>query len=317
MDRAILALLACVPARLARHALFLMQVHPALVDRLGYHVRAIHYYDPLPDFRQLRAAELSRRRRFPALRFDWLEQAARLERLGRAFGAEITALRSSPGTGQDAGFDFDNDYFAGFDAALYYAFIRDLKPRRIIEVGCGYSTRIAHQALRRNRDEGNPGALTSIEPYPDVRLTGARIEMTLIEQPIEELDLTLFDSLESGDILFIDSSHAVRTGGDVCRELLDILPALKSGVYVHVHDIFLPRDYPADWLIERRIAFTEQYLLEAFLAYNETFEIVAANHWLSLDHADSVARLWPGVQPPGSFHGRSSFWMRKLDRRGE
>lgn len=151
-----------------------------------------------------------------------------------------------------------------------------------------------------------------IEPFPQPRLTDARLQITLMEQRVEEADLALFDSLEANDILFIDSSHAVKFGGDVCHEFLEILPRLKPGVWIHVHDIFFPQDYPAQWLIERRIAFTEQYLLEAFLAFNRQFAPRAALHWLNLDHPDVVAELCPPALQPEGTMGFSSFWMQRL-----
>ena len=119
-----------------------------------------------------------------------------------------------------------------------------------------------------------------------------------------QIDVAFFSSLTANDILFIDSSHTVKFGSDVCYEFLEILPRLAPGVWVHVHDIFFPHDYPAEWLIERRMALNEQYLLEAFLSFNEKFQIALANYWLCLDHPDEAARLWPG--------NGSSFWMKRV-----
>jgi hypothetical protein len=209
------------------------------------------------------------------------------------------------------GFNFQNEYFAGLDASLYYALIRDLKPARVIEIGAGYSTRIADKALCMNRSEGRPGELVCIEPYPEARLTAACLEITLIQKRVEDVSLDLFTTLNAGDILFIDSSHAVKFRSDVCREFLEILPGLKAGVWIHVHDIFFPHDYPAEWLVKQRISFTEQYLLEAFLAYNSSFSVQAANYWLCLDHLETVRALCPTFLQPGEIHGRGSFWMRK------
>ena len=112
-------------------------------------------------------------------------------------------------------------------------------------------------------------------------------------------------------MLFIDSSHAAKFGGDVCREFLEILPGLKPGVWVHVHDIFFPHDYPAEWLIEKRIAFTEQYLLEAFLAFNASFSVQAANYWMTVDYPEVVHTLCPRDCIPAGHLGRGSFWMRR------
>ncbi len=102
----------------------------------------------------------------------------------------------------------------------------------------------------------------------------------------------------------------MKFGSDVCFEFLQLLPRLAPGVWIHVHDIFFPHDYPAEWLIERRMAFNEQYLLEAFLSFNEQFRVALANYWLCLDHAEEAARLWPNALSAN--YGASSLWMKRI-----
>jgi hypothetical protein len=291
-DRTALALFKTVPTRAAHHLLFLAQSRPELSDRWGYHIRPIHYYEPLPDFRSITADQIKRKRAFPAIDFRWEGQLALVDELTN-YRDELSQLE----------FDFDNDFFSGFDAAVYYSLIRHLKPRGIIEIGGGYSTRIASKALTANHN----GALTCIEPYPEERLNGASIKVELITKRVEEIDVDFFSRLEANDILFIDSSHTVKFGSDVCYEFLEILPRLARGVWVHIHDIFFPHDYPADWLINRRLALNEQYMLEAFLAFNKTFSVELANYWLCLEHRDAAARLW------SSTSSASSFWMKRVE----
>jgi len=306
-DRLMLGGLRAVPKPLAKHALFLLKSHPSLADDLGYHVRPIHYYEPLPDFRTITPDQIRRRRVSPAIEFalDVQQQLAR--RLAASFGAELDTA-DLPGA-----FDFANGYFAGLDAAIYYALIRDLRPARVMEIGSGLSTRIAARALARNRADGHPGELICIEPFPEPRLTTDMPQATLIEKRVEDLPLDLFDQLHASDILFIDSSHAVKFGGDVCREFLEILPRLKPGVWVHVHDVFFPQDYPARWLIDQRQAFTEQYLLEAFLAFNRLFEVRLCLHWLWNDYHHVLCDRWPGAVIAGSeHHPPASFWMARV-----
>ena len=265
--------------------LFLAQSHPEVVDRWGYHVRPIHYYEPVPDFRSITTEQLERRREFRCIEFDWDAQLRLLR--------ELCAYRDEFETA-----DFQNDYFNGFDAAVYYSLIRYLKPRRVIEIGSGYSTRIAQNALTRNADGGT---LTCIEPYPEERLNGLRLTVEVIQKRVEEIDVDFFSQLEANDILFIDSSHTVKFGSDVCYEFLEVLPALSPGVWIHVHDIFFPHDYPAEWLLKRRLALNEQYLLEAFLSFNREFQVALANHWLTLDHEAAVKELWPSESMSSSF----------------
>jgi hypothetical protein len=272
--------------RVAHHLLFRAQSRPHLTDRWGYHIRPIHYYEPIPDFRSITSEQITRRREFPAIDFRWDEQLTLLNEL-IAYHDELSTLK----------FDFDNGFFGGFDAAVYYSMIRHLKPQRVIEIGGGYSTQLAASALRGD------GKLICIEPYPE-RLNGVGPSIELIQKRVEEIDVDFFSCLEAGDILFIDSSHAVKFGSDVCYEFLQLLPRIRPGVWIHVHDIFFPHDYPAEWLIERRMALNEQYLLEAFLSFNEKFQVKLANYWLCLDHADDTARHWP--------KSGSSFWMKRV-----
>jgi len=276
--------------RVAHHLLFRAQSRPNLTDRWGYHLRPIHYYEPLPDFRSITLEQITRRRDFPGIDFRWNDQLVLLNQL-TAYHDELTALE----------FNFDNGFFNGFDAAVYYSFIRHLKPQRIIEIGGGYSTQLAAKALANN----GRGKLTCIEPYPE-RLNGAGPIVELIQKRVEEIDVDFFSCLEPHDILFIDSSHTVKFRSDVCYEFLELLPRLAPGVWVHVHDIFFPHDYPAEWLIERRLALNEQYLLEAFLSFNEHFKVALANYWLCLDHREDAARLWPSTA------GASSLWMQRV-----
>jgi hypothetical protein len=295
LDRTALALFKTVPVKAAQHLLFLAQSEHKLSDSWGYHIRPIHYYEPLPDFRAITEEQIHRRRTYPAIDFSWEDQLALL---GKLAGYRDELLETS--------FDFGNDYFSGFDAAVYYSLIRHLKPQRIIEIGGGYSTSIAGKALTRNGE----GSLTCIEPYPEERLAVAELSVELIRKRVEEIDVDFFRCLEANDILFIDSSHAVKFGSDVCYEFLEVLPVLKPGVWIHVHDIFFPHDYPAEWLIDRRLALNEQYLLEAFLAFNRDFKVVLSNYWLSIDHLSAVTTLWPAVTN-GSGSG-SSFWFRRV-----
>ena len=294
-DRTALALFRKVPPRAAHHLLFLAQSKPEIPDSWGYHIRPIHYYEPIPDFREITVEQINRQRKYPAIDFAWDDQLALLDELA---GYRNELLETS--------FDFDNAYFNGLDAAVYYSLIRHLQPQRIIEIGGGYSTRIADKALTQNKK----GQLICIEPYPEERLVGAELNVEIVRKRVEDVDVDFFSCLEANDILFIDSSHTVKFGSDVCYEFLEILPRLNPGVWVHVHDIFFPHDYPAEWLLDRRLALNEQYLLEAFLSFNTAFSVRLANYWLCLEYLDHAARLWPKVVSTN--HRPASFWMKRV-----
>lgn len=292
-----------MPVKAAQHLLFLAQSQHDTLDRWGYHVRPIQYYEPLPDFRRITEESVNRRREYPALDFNWTEQLRLLSDL-TSYRNELEELS------QQNVFDFQNGFFGGFDAAVYYALIRQLKPRQVIEVGGGYSTRIAARALTHNRQEDRDGGLKCIEPYPESRLTDEIAQTHLITKPVQEVDIGFFAEMEANDILFIDSSHTVKFGSDVNYLFLEILPALKPGVWIHVHDIFFPNDYPEEWLIEKRLALNEQYLLEAFLAFNPSFSIRLSNHWLCLDHPAAAAALQPSSADNGC--PAAGFWFQRV-----
>jgi hypothetical protein len=307
IDASLLAATRAMPHRLMAHYMFLLKSNPALTDRLGYHVRPIDYYEPLPDFRSISAEQLQRRRPFPNINVSLARQIHLLTELGNKYRMEIGAIAV------ESRYDFCNPYFSGLDACAYYALIRHLRPRKVMEIGSGYSTKIASLALEANREEGTLGALVCIEPFPATRLTDSGAEFTLLQERVQDVDSAAFASLGENDILFIDSSHVACVGSDVCAEFLDILPHLKPGVWVHVHDIFFPKDYPEEWVIGRRMAFNEQYILEAFLSFNAAFSVQLANHWIWLEHrsaakelcSESVIALDTNQTEP------ASFWMRR------
>ena len=150
------------------------------------------------------------------------------------------------------------------------------------------------------------------------RFTPARLKTTLadlpglaavIARPVQEVDLALFERLEPADILFIDSTHVVRTGGDVPFLYLEVLPRLRPGVIVHLHDVFLPREYPQSWLTEHHLFWNEQYLLHAFLLFNAAFEVLFANQYIALRHQAALRDVFP--HSPWWDRG-GSFWMRRM-----
>jgi predicted O-methyltransferase YrrM len=281
--------------------LWVLHKNPTIMDKLGYHLRPFHYYEPLPDFATIVEQQTLKKRYSPCIDWNLDTQLNLVNKLSK-YEPEIQQLN----------FDFFNDFYGELDAAVYYTLLRESQPAKVIEIGCGYSTQIAALALSKNQQEGNIGKIICIEPYPEPQLTQANLEVELITERVENIDLEVFAQLNAGDILFIDSTHTVKFGSDVCREILEILPTISSGVWIHFHDIFFPYDYPPKWLIEQRRAWNEQYMLEAFMAYNHNFEVVLANHLLSVDYLEQVAKIWQGVSNwQGQYHHCGSFWIRK------
>lgn len=274
-----------------------------LWERHGVHLTPVHFYQPLPDTRTL-PDELWQRP--SALAGIDLNEAAQLELLRRVFPQfrqEYDQFPAAP-TGNPHDFHFNNGAFDGTDALALYCIIRHFRPRRIVEVGCGFSSRVAALAAMRNGDT----ELICIEPYPQPFLATLAGLTELIARPVQEVGLEVFSSLAAGDILVIDSSHVVKCGSDVNYLYLDVLPRIRPGVLVHSHDIFLPMEMPRNLMTDYGFFWNEQYLLQAFLACNTEFEVLLANAWLGAEHQQEMRETFPKAQP---FWGGGSFWLRR------
>ncbi len=263
---------------------------------MGLHVSLNHFYWPIPDTRELGHAFFGRRSRMGGVDLNEAGQLALLERL-RAFKDEYSSLPRER---------IFNGTFESVDAEVLYSIVRAYKPKRVLEVGAGNSTWLTTQALSKNRDEGRPGELVIVEPYPwpTLRAGGAR----LIEKKIQDVPLSEIDALGENDILFIDTSHVLKMGSDVQHEYLELLPRLAPGVLVHIHDIFLPAEYPESWVRRDRRFWNEQYLLQAFLAFNSAFEVLWGASFLHLTHPGRLGDAFPSYGP-GVWPG--SFWIRR------
>jgi hypothetical protein len=259
-----------------------------------------HYYEPLFDARELRHS-LSHDRHLPGIDWNVGEQIALLEKL--CFSEELKNVSST--WINDITFYMNNVYFTTGDAEYLYNIIRLKKPTRLIEIGSGHSTLIAKMAIDRNRAEDDCYACkhVCIEPYERPWLEGTGV--TVVREMVECVDKAMFAELQSGDILFIDSSHVIRPQGDVVLEYLELLPSLRKGVVVHIHDIFSPRDYPREWVIDDVRLWNEQYLLEAFLTCNRDWKIIGALNFLHHGHFELLADRCPFLtreREPGSFY---------------
>jgi hypothetical protein len=280
-----------------------------LTDFANIAVVRRHYYEPIVFQRDLKS-DLAAERAISGLKLNPMGQIAFIDSL--TFGQELAHSPMVPRRPNDkAQFYFQNGSFGCGDAEIYYNIIRRFKPARIIEVGSGYSSVLAQQALRKNReqDAGYTYRHICIEPFENTWLesVGAEIE----RKRVEDCPLSFFQQLEAGDILFIDSTHMIRPQGDVLFEILSLIGTLKKGVLIHVHDIFTPRDYPKRWVLGDRRFWNEQYLLEAYLCFNESFEVVAAVNWLKNNHFDLLCACCPVLaQEPTAQPG--SFWFQKI-----
>ena len=203
------------------------------------------------------------------------------------------------------GFYFGNLAFESGDAEYWYQLIRLKQPKQIIEIGSGYSTLIAAMALKKNKEMNEHFSCkhVCIEPYENQWLN--QIDVQVIRSAVEEVDIAFFQELGANDILFIDSSHVIRPQGDVLYEYLEIIPTLRKGVIVHIHDIFSPRNYLSDWLCKEIRFWNEQYILEAFLSGNNAWEVIGSLNYLHHNHYESLKAVAPFLtseREPGSFY---------------
>ena len=274
----------------------------------------VHFYSPVPDLDDLEHRDVwGRRSELSGIDFRPDEQVDYLLELGDRFGRECDW---SPGPSKDpSAFHSENSSFSFGCAAAAHCMIRDRKPRRLIEVGSGMSSIVLSGALAFNERGGTaPAEYTIIDPYPSPRLeTLPGTRPTLIEDRVEVVDPRLFEQLERGDILFIDSGHAVRIGGEVNFLVLDVLPRLKPGVLVHFHDIHLPYEYPKVYATNAtfRMFWTEAYLLQAFLACNSDFDVVLAMTYLMQDRPDAFQQAFPLFDPAKHKAVSGSFWIMR------
>lgn len=273
-----------------------------LWQEAGIHVTPVHFYQPVPDTRNLPDTLWKGARQLPGIEMNESTQLDFLRNRFSQFREDCSQIPIA--SDNEETINLTNGHFDGIDGLVAYCMVRYFKPRTIIEVGSGYSSLILAKAAVRN---GN-APLICIEPFPLEFLKkdfpGLR---TLVRKRVEEIDRDFFSELQAGDILFLDSSHTVKIGGDVTYLFLEILPRLKPGVVVHVHDIFFPFDYPREWVMNECRFWSEQYLLQSFLAFNSAFEILLCNSYLNTYHLAELQTAFPKSHSWGG----GSFWMRR------
>ncbi|KVS42247.1 class I SAM-dependent methyltransferase [Burkholderia ubonensis] len=269
-----------------------------------------HYYSPIPSLEEVKKNETqlfgNAQRSLPGIDFRESEQVKLLDAFATLYYPDIPFQAEKT---EKLRFYFENPMFSYGDATSLYCMIRHLKPRRIIEIGSGFSSAVT---LDTN-DLFFDGKIetTFIEPNNErlLSLLTERDKTTsrIIKEIAQDVDLSVFGALEENDILFIDSSHVSKIGSDVNRIMFDVLPSLAPGVYVHFHDIFLPFEYPPQWIYEGR-AWNEAYMLRAFLQYNNAFEIVLMNAFAGRFYHDFLSKNMPlFVRNTGG-----SFWIKKV-----
>ncbi|HEY1854823.1 MAG TPA: class I SAM-dependent methyltransferase [Solirubrobacterales bacterium] len=282
----------------------------AEIQQRGYHFQPRDYYSALNDLSFLEQnSDLWHHRGMPAA-VDWnLDGQLELLRQIAPLIGELEDIPDEMAPG-DPSYHWRNDFWSGPDAGIHYGMLRNAKPRRVVEIGCGWSSLLMARALARNEAEGAPQtAVDQIEPYARKELLRALPEhWDLHEAMLQRAPLEPFERLGAGDVCFYDGSHVARAGSDVNWFFFEVVPRLAPGVLLHVHDIFWPSDYPDQWIFERGQTWNEQYVLQAFLMYNREFEPLACTSALVAAFPEEVQRLLVFLP---TVHGGGSVWLRR------
>jgi predicted O-methyltransferase YrrM len=266
-----------------------------------------HFYSPIPSVDDVRKREAQLfgdpPRTLPGIDLREEAQLALLEQL-----KDLYAEMPFPRVRSDGlRYWFDNWAYSYADAIFLYSMLRHVRPRRVIEIGSGFSSAAMLDTNERFLDSSIE--LTFIDPDPSTvrALLKPTDTAEIIAAPVQDVPLSRFEALEANDFLFVDSTHVAKTGSDVNRILFDILPRLKEGVYVHFHDMFYPFEYPKEWVYEGR-AWNEDYIVRAFLEFNRTFEITLFGTYAIRFHREWFARWMPlCLENPGG-----ALWIRKV-----
>jgi hypothetical protein len=269
-----------------------------------------HYHSPVPSIEEIRADQERlfdlTNRELPGIDLDEAGQLELLERIAAFYPELPFEQHATP----ERRYYFENPVYSWADAIFLYGMIRWIAPKRIIEIGSGFSSAVMLDTNELFFDSSIK--CTFIEPYPDrlhqLLREGDFASTTVHQQRLQDVDTKVFSSLSAGDILFIDSSHVSKVGSDLNQIIFEILPALPAGVYIHFHDLFYPFEYPQEWIVEHGRIWNEAYLLRAFLECNPSFRIRIWNHYLAVIHKDRLQELMPLCsRNPGG-----SIWLQRV-----
>ncbi len=278
-------------------------------ERSGMHILPAHFYSSVPTLATVPDAMYTERSAMVGVKTRDEAQRAFLHSCKNA-AVEFNSLfdATAPPRNVTTRYWTANPSYMGADGIILWCMVRTKRPKRIIELGSGFTTLLMGQAAVRNKAEGFETSVTSFDPYfklaADPSLVPGLTSLRMVSaQNMDPADIAA--ELGPGDILFIDTTHVVTFASDCRHIILEILPRVPVGVYVHIHDIFLPQHYPRAWMTQMLRFWTEQYLLQAFLISNSDWEIEYMGNYLSLRHYAEVKEVL-------GFTGGGNFWMRRV-----
>jgi predicted O-methyltransferase YrrM len=264
-----------------------------LGQRAGVDILPRHFYSGIPDIRALRQSDgWSKPRSMIGINgADTPQQLEFVRRLCTSYRDQLDAGRIFESAVEQSG-----EGYGQIESEVLYCFMRSIQPRRVVQVGCGLSTAVMLRALA---DQGTTSQIVCIDPYPNefLKQLAAKNAIQLIALKAQDVELSLFQLLSAGDLLFIDSTHTVGPGSEVNRMILEVLPRLSAGCYVHFHDIYFPYDYGRDILDDALFFWNESVLLMAALSDNPKMRIRASMSMLHYAHPDQLCELLPHYRP--------------------
>ena len=270
-----------------------------------------HFYSPYPDldeYERRLGASLDRDRPLLGIDLHEKDQLALLEELvALVADAPFPEHRPEGEAPPEWRYWYDNFAYAYGDGIVLHGMLRRLAPRRIVEVGSGFSSAMMLDTI----DGWLAGTeLTLVEPYPELLESllrpGDEARVTIHRTPVQDIEEEVFTALQAGDVLFVDSTHVVKAASDVNHLIFEVFPRLAPGVWIHVHDVFYPFEYPPDWVREGR-AWHEAYLLRAFLMFNPDFAVRWFQDYLWQHHGEALRRL-PGV----AVNSGGNIWLERV-----
>jgi len=268
----------------------------------------VHYYSPIP---AMSAKSFDDAPRYFAASDAVIDAALKvLSGFAETYGDAYSqiAARGRAGSNGPMEFSFKGAPYSPVEAEVLYGLIRSSKPQRIVEIGCGHTTFLIAEAIRAERDAGYAPTYTCVEPYRPSYLAAPPAEVSeFIDKPLQLAPLGLFDELGAGDILFIDSSHVVAYGSDTVFELTQLLPRLAPGVLIHIHDIYLPYEYPERWLRRLKYFWAEQYMLDALLRDTSRYAVRLPLYQLYRERRAELDALFPSLNGASSEPG--AYWI--------
>jgi Methyltransferase domain len=278
----------------------------AIASKVGFDIVLKTFYSPVPHLDELQSGTFNRVSELSGLDWDLDTQLGFVRERLTEPAAEFRPPKEAPG--DTLSYAVENQSYSLLDATVAYGMVRCLRPSRVVELGSGHSTLVTAEAGRRNQAEGSPFQLEVYDPYPSVAIDELPGLSGFHRVQAQQVPLSVFESLDDGDVLFVDTTHVVKIGSDVNFVILEVLPRLREGVVVHIHDVFLPFEYPRRWMEDFALFWNEQYLLQAFLAHNENYEILVGVHALRRLRRKALATALPAATVE---HDGGSMWIRR------